>query len=320
MRPRRYYKSKHVYLATSRLRKSLPLVPDRLINSVLKGILARAQHLYPITLCDALIMGNHFHFIFICYDPQVVADYFCYIKGEIATAINKLTGRRGNVWHGRTDTPMLATVDSIIEKTIYLYTNPQSENLIDKIEQYPGINSWEALVSGKNLEEECIWYPSRDLKRIPKVAEEHKLRDRLLEALGDTDEEGRPREKHILNICPLAWVKYFSEITEDEAREKIISGVRALESEYRIVRSYPPMGKKRLRTASIYRWHLPKKYGRRVFIVCSDIEYRKVLIKEYRDFVKKCRNIYRRWMSGDFSEFFPPGAFPPPACRIASAV
>ena len=313
-RPRRMYIANEVYFGTARIREGLPFVPDELINSVIEGILARAQHLYPIEICGYVFMGNHFHILFICYDPELVQRYFSYLKGELGYAINVLIGKRGPVWQGRTDTPVVVGADAILDQLIYMFTNPQSAGLVDKIEEYPGVNSWLAISEGEEIKQ-AKWYKTSELEKLPRSIIEQKARKTLIDKLSKKPD----RDVHEIKITPFSWTKNL-EISVEEAKKQLVNGVRERESQLRRAREGFVVGVKTLKNRSIRQWHRPKKYGRRVLVICRNINFRKQLISSYRDFVEECRSVYERWKIGDFSLFYPPGAFAPPAKCITSAL
>ncbi len=318
-RPRRSYFANSAYFASARVAEGLPFVPDLLINCIISSICARAQRLYPIIITDALWMLNHFHMLFVCQDPSVVKGFFGYMKGELASSINRLRGRSGPIWQGRSDTPIVLDSDKIIETLIYLYTNPQAAGLVERIEDYPGVSSWEAVVGRERAALHPVIMTS-ELPQVPRCPDEHRKRERIAMELCA---EGRAQEA--FTIKPFAWVEALGEeagLTKDEARRRVVEGVRAKEGALLRERKRPVVGAKVLRTQSIYRNYRPQKYGRRVFCLSSIPELRKTFIEHYRDFVESCREVYQRWKLGYLSLQMPLGAFPPPAplCVVALGI
>ena len=260
---------------------------------------------------------THFHILFICEDPEVVQRFFGYIKGEIAYAINKLIGKRGPVWQNRTDTPMVIGIDKVVDLIVYLYSNPQSAGLVDRIEDYPGVSSWNAFVEG-NHTKKVAWIKTAMLEKINRSSFEARDKDKLLDTIKKKD-----LQYHELKIDPMAWLKFYDEDGECEEREivrDIIRELREKEKEIRKERTGEPIGAKALQNKSMHKWSRPKSFGRRVMVICSDPEYRREFISLYKSFVNECKEIYQKWKNGDFSVFFPPGAFPPPVPRLASAI
>ena len=115
-----------VVLITTRMEEGLPLIPAEFIEVIIKGILGRAQKLYPVVACHYIFMNNHLHLILVVTDPDAVAGFMDRLKTELAHAVNRLLGRRKRtVWYDSYDAVPILTLEDCIEKIAYVYTNPQ---------------------------------------------------------------------------------------------------------------------------------------------------------------------------------------------------
>ena len=72
------------------------------------------------------------------------------------------------------------------------------------------------------------------------------------------------------------------------------------------------MGARKLRQQPIMKDHEPKKRSRKIFVLASTLLLRKLVIREFREFCNRCRECYQKWLEGDFTVVWPPGAFKPP--------
>jgi len=316
-RPRRYYAANAVYFATARVAEGLPFIPDEFMNGLILGVLGRSLHLFPVIICDYIFMPNHFHLLFVCKDPQLVQGFFCYLKGEIATILNRLRGRMGPIWQGRTDTPVILDAEKVLETLIYLYTNPQAAGLVESIQEYPGVSSWDA-INGKTTSGDHAWIRSSELPKIPRGRDEKTFRAAVYTKLLKDN-----REKYQISLSPLAWVDCFGEsagMTKDEARNRLVTAVREKEQMLHMDRKGNVIGSRNLANQSIHRSYYPRKYGRRVFCMSSYLELRKVFIEFYRSFVCECREVYMKWKMGITSLPLPLGAFAPPLPLLAVAL
>ena len=143
MRKRKYYRPGDVIEISTRITSGLPLVPNEFINLIIEGYLARACAQFDISLNHYLFMANHLHIIFTVKDPDHVQKFVRLIKGRLSHAINKLLGRtKGVVWDEGFDDPKILDIDMLVTRLVYIYLNPAQANLVDSIEQYPGVNSW----------------------------------------------------------------------------------------------------------------------------------------------------------------------------------
>ena len=67
---------------TNRAWEGLPFVPNRTIERMIKGVLARAQNKYRVTICVSLFMTNHYHMI-LAGDANRVSAFVNYLDIEI---------------------------------------------------------------------------------------------------------------------------------------------------------------------------------------------------------------------------------------------
>lgn len=80
-----------------------------------------AQTLDPVKVIAFIVMGNHVHLIVLVEDPSAVESFMERFKCEIAHTVNRLLGRRQvTVWCEGYDSPVILTVDDLVEKMTYL--------------------------------------------------------------------------------------------------------------------------------------------------------------------------------------------------------
>ena len=145
-----------------RLEDSLYFTSTPYMKEIFISCLATAQTMYKLQICHFVLMANHLHMLVVVEDTTSVSNVVGYLKKETAHAINRLLGRkRHTVWNADYDSPTILDYDTAISRIVYLYTNPQKANLVDKIEHYPNCNSWEAFQNNG-----CVI----NTKRIPRDA------------------------------------------------------------------------------------------------------------------------------------------------------
>ena len=294
---------------TSRIEEGLPLVSTHYMELILWGILARAQHLYPVTICGFVIMGNHIHLLIVVHDPQVVVDFIDRFKTESSHAINRLLGRRKRtVWCDDYDDQSILTREDAISKFIYIYANPQKAGLVDTIEEYPGVSSWPMLLNDQTTKE-CPWIRRPMLKPLRKRALSPEQDAQFTEALRG---EASPIS-HTLTLTPFAWLSCFKEDGLDvlKVKEEIIRGVREEEASLRGKRKLPCIGAEKLRRQSLDKQFTPKKFSKRMWCICRDIPLRISFINFIKRLRAEGREVYRRWKMGDRTAVYPVGLFPP---------
>lgn len=267
-----------------RTESGLPLVATPYMKTILRGIFAAAQALYPTTICDYIVMANHMHMIIVVENPSVVDDFIGYIKRESAIAINKLLGRtRHTVWCSGYDSPMIADPETIIRRKTYFYTNPQAAHLVDTIEEYPNLSSWEEFCNGAS---------DRSYKRIPRYAipalpkgeisfaKQYEIKRFLLESAS---------AEHALYIEPDAWMRCFSDTAEldpEVIKAEVLSNVRENELKLRKEREgFSVLGARRIQQQDIAKEYVPKKHGKKMWVLAATKALRVAFVKWAKEYV-----------------------------------
>jgi REP element-mobilizing transposase RayT len=297
---------------TFRTEEGLPFVANALIRHIIESVMAAAQAQYGQVICDFIVMGNHIHMILYVRDSSSVVGFIEYVKRETAIAVNKLLGRRQKtVWTNGYNPAVILDVEKLIERKVYTYTNPQKADLVETIEQYPGLNTWQAFLSGGSV---------KILRRIPRNAiptlGRKKLSPRQIEKLvEEMCEQGQ--EELELRIEPDAWMDGVPGGTECDPEAiiaEVASRVRQLEAEFSDERqkSGRQVAKqKALINARMDRPHTPTKFGRRVICYASDIKVRACFITWFKSECKNTWDTVRQEVGGVFHTIRPPGFFAP---------
>ncbi len=297
-----------VHFVTARVEKGLPFVCTEYMKLILKSAIARAQTLYKIKICAYLWMGNHLHMVVVVTCPASFSLFMDRIKTETAHAVNRLQGTSNiTVWSAKYHSPPVLTVEDVIEKLIYLYTNPAQANLESSIFLYPGCSSWEMFFHHATAEKvPWIQRPMIEELSAPALSEQQ---DR---ALAQHLRESA-KEENVLVLSPDAWLECFK-IPQGEIekyRYKVIEGVRKREEELTKARKHKVLGAKALRFQRINIPFTPKKFSRKMWCICWDVEVRKEFISSIKKLIAEAQEVYELWKKGDFSRKYPKELFPP---------
>lgn len=319
-RNRKYFAHGTVLLISSRVEEGLPLVPNSVMNLILRGIVAKATEMYDVELCHIIFMDNHLHLILVVRNPEHVKDFVGYIKCESAHAVNRLLGRRQRtVWQDGYDSPVVLTREKVEHYIKYLYLNPIEENLESSIDLYPGVSSWEMFVN----DTESSVHPRirrSAIKPLACPALSIKQQRRIAEQLRDD-----ATEQHTLVLKPWAWLESFDipESAKGEIKERLVSEIRLRERELAVKRKQEGkgvVGATALRRQSMRREHTPEKFAPRMICLCEDKELRRSFIEHFRGLCEQAREVYQRWKMGDFSLKIPPGLYAPRVPLLVSAL
>lgn len=294
---------------TFRTEEGLPLVASAYMRVILESILARAQSLYSVTICHFIVMPNHIHMLIVIEAPEVVPDFVAYVKRESAHAINRLLGReKHTVWCEGYDSATVLDAQKAIDTIVYIYTNPQRAHLVEKIETYPNLSSWEPFLQGggkisrlKIMRDSIPVLPTRTLS----LNEQQHLAQEL---------EAKGTVEYRLVIEPDTWMSSFTELSNSSVRDinaEIVRRVREEEETLKQHRTQPVQGAHALRLADIRKGYVPRKRARRMICLASSKELRKTYLSWYRELCCQANEVLKRWKVGDWLAKLPPGFFIP---------
>jgi REP element-mobilizing transposase RayT len=297
-----------VHFVTARVEKGLPFVCTEYMKLILMSAIARAQHLYKIKVCAFLWMGNHFHMVVVVTCPASFSLFMDRIKTETAHAVNRLQGHRNiTVWTAKYHSPPVLTVEDVIEKLIYLYTNPAQANLESSIALYPGCSSWDMFYH-RETSVTVPWIQRPMLEELSSPALSEQQDRAFMQHLRES-----AKAEHQFVLSPDDWMECF-DIPQGETekyRFKVIEGVKKREEELAKTRDHKVLGAKALRFQKINVPFTPKKFSRKMWCICWDVEIRKEFIANIKKLIAEGQEVYQLWKKGDFSRKYPKELFPP---------
>ncbi|HSN30761.1 MAG TPA: hypothetical protein VLT45_30950 [Kofleriaceae bacterium] len=133
---------------------------------------------------DFVQMSNHLHDAI--YDRHGAAPAFYeHFHKLLAKCVNALRGRWENVFASeQTSVVRLETQDALIDKLVYIATNPVKDGLVDRVDDWPGASGHRALVEGRKLH---AWRPRHFFASDGDMPEEISLDVAIPPELGDRD-------------------------------------------------------------------------------------------------------------------------------------
>ena len=325
------YRAGHFYEVVFRAKSGLPLPTKKIIRAVIESSRARSQRDEKVTLCHYLWMGNHAHVGFIAKDATQAQKYNMEVQRKITESLKHLLGLSHlSVWEGRPHPVEVADPDSAVKAIAYWYANPAAANLVDSIEEYPGLSSWQDFQAATNNTDFCssrsvAWIKSTLLTKLssrnPTPKEDEKYTAGVLK-------ECKKRElSHQLDVYPNAWMETFGITKPEEValwNERIREALRELQENARKARRearQKVLGVPGLLREPIFKPHKPKDRERRIFVRGSTPQIRKEYIDFYKGLCAEYRRLYKtRWRLGDLSVKWPPGMLPPPPPLMANSL
>ena len=174
-RPRRQILSREVYEICMRTKEGLPFVCTKYMKLLIKGIMSRVQRDQKVVLCHYLWMGNHPHMIIVAKDSLAACSFHGEIKKQLTDSIKRLIGvKHLNLWKKNgTSVIRYGDIDSVKKQIAYLYANASRANLVESIEEYPGVSSFNMYMSAgssvsSEVSEDTYWIRLPMIKRLPK--------------------------------------------------------------------------------------------------------------------------------------------------------
>ena len=318
-RPPRILLPHTVVMLTSRVQQGLPFVCTPLMESILWSALGVAQSLYPMKVIAFVVMGNHIHIIALVEDPTIVESFMERFKCETAHAINRLLGRRQvTVWCEGYDSPVILTIDDLVEKLAYVYANPVRAHRTASIREYQGVSSWGMFSSGQSV------HAVKRIRRtflVPIAPGRASTAVRLQEA---SLVENQATESLTFTLNANAWTSAFpNQITPERLKERVSRRVHEIEAQMTTIRDSEGISlpsEFEVSSQPIDTPYSPKKFGKRMWCICSDIALRIAFISFIKNLREKARKVRLAWLRGDRAAPFPIGLFPPTQPILANVL
>jgi REP element-mobilizing transposase RayT len=288
------------------------------MNLLIKSAIARTQRNFKVYICHHVWMGNHAHLLVISRDARELATFYGELQKRLTDYLKRLLGLSHlDLWEGDCSVIRIADYEAAIERIAYFYANPARANLVNSIESYPGLSSYEAFNSAKDSLfahriERTVWVRCPAVPKLPSRTLTEGQDKRLADLLMQNAKKAR------FATFPHLWLRCFGLSTPAdvrEAKELVRDQITSLEAAARAERDAAGLrtfGAKILRRQPVLKDHIPKKYSRRIFVIARDKDVRLSYIRQVHEICALCDECYRRWQRGDYNFIWPPGTFPPP--------
>jgi len=161
------------------------LRPDPKANNAFVYCLGVAAQRNPIDVIDFVQMSNHLHDALYDRLGNAPAFYEDFHK-LLAKCMNALRGRWENFFSSeQVCVVRLETRDDLINKLVYIATNPVKDGLVERVDDWPGSSGYRALLSGEPLR---ATRPKHFFAEDGTMPEEVTLHLTIPPELGDRDE------------------------------------------------------------------------------------------------------------------------------------
>jgi len=274
----------------------LLLRPSQQLNDIVLGVLGRAQSLYPLDIVGFSFLSSHYHMLLWVRDARQLSQFVGYFNGNLAREISRQTRWHDKIWADRYHAILVSEEEPAqIDRLAYVLANGVKENLVARVEEWPGVHSAHALLTGEPVE--GIWY-DRTLARTLRLQRK-------------SPEPGQVEIRQPVVLSPLpCW----NHLTPEAYRARVaalVGQIEATAAAERARKGVEPLGVEKIlaqdpetRPEVLDRSPIP-------FIHAATRKIRKELWDAYGWFVAAYREAADRLRNGDRNAAFPPGSFPP---------
>ncbi len=274
------------------------LKPSKEFNSIVLGVLGRAQRLYPVEIHAFVALSSHYHLLMSVDTAHQLAAFMGYFNGNLGKeVVRHVEGWSDKVWSRRYQAIWVSPEESKqIDRLHYLLSQGAKDGLVASPRDWPGASSLAALLDGEALE--GLWFNrSREYaaRRAGKAFHTHDFATRESVTLTPVP--------CWVDLAPTEYAARALEMVEDIERETqqrhAQAGTRPLGLR-RIRRQRPLDRPKKLKKSPAPLCHCATKRVRRMFWEAYSLFY-----AAYREASEKLK-------VGDLSAAFPEGSFLPP--------
>ena len=151
MKPRPVFPGATKLITRSCLGRHFFLRPCPAVNQVFLYCLAVAAAKYGILVHSFVIMSNHWHVV--VTDPRGMEPYFTRdVHRNVAKCLNRHWGRSDYFWDSQAPSSVwLLDEEAIVEKMVYVMSNPVAAALVAHQKSWPGLITKPAQTKGATL-------------------------------------------------------------------------------------------------------------------------------------------------------------------------
>jgi REP element-mobilizing transposase RayT len=273
--------------------------PGRRLNEIAIGVLGRAQRRYGVSIVAFVLTSNHYHMLVRAKDARQLSRFMQYFNGNFAREVARLTGWKDKIVSRRHQAILVSDEEAAqVERLKYILGHGVKEDLVERVDQWPGVHCARALIGGEPLK--GYWFDR---------TQEYAARQRG-ELFGDY--EYATEETVFLDPLP-CW----SHLPVEEQRRRAAALVQEIEEEARIRREASgrqPLGVAAVLTQDPTRRPEKLKKSPAPFVHAATKAMRRQLWEAYAWFVAAYRDAAEKLRAGDLDPPSRPGASRP-RCR-----
>jgi len=272
------------------------LRPSTELNTLVIGVLARAQRLYRVRICAFAFLSNHFHLLLSVDDGLQLARFMGYFNSNLAREAGRLANWRERFWSRRYESILVTNEDRAqVQRLKYVLSQGCKEGLVRRPQDWPGVHSVRAMLGEEALE--GLWFD--------------RTREYAARRRGQAFERFQYASVETLVLSPLpAW----EHLSPDAYRSRIAALVAEVEIEAAAAQDaagISPLGHNGIRSQSFYDRPARMKKSPAPFCHAATKAARRELRLAYHLFLAAFRDAAEKLKLHGSGVVFPPGSFPP---------
>ena len=261
------------------------LRPDKDTNNAFIYCLVLAAQRSKVDVTFSVAMSNHHHTGI--HDPDGNFPIFTeHFHGLLARCQNAYLGRFEGFWSSEpTSVVHLVEPKDILDKMIYAFTNPAAADLVDTVQAWPGVTTFQATISGGHLTATRPKHFFRDDGDMPEVVS-----------------------------LPITRPHGFQDLEQSEWASLVTESVRATEAEHRArrdARGIVVLGRSRILAQKPFT--CPESHAPRFHLsprVAAKSKWARIeALRRNRGFIERYRDAFRSHMAGLAGILFPFGTY-----------
>lgn len=169
--PRPVFPGRYLFITRRCTQRMFLLRPDDATNNAFTYLLAEAAQRFGLIIILSQMMSNHHHTVL--YDPEGrYVEFMEHFHKFVAKTQNALRGHWENLWSTEEPSAIeLVTREDLLDKLVYVATNPVKDGLVEKVHHWPGPNFVAALLSGSTMRAQRPWHFFREDGPMPAEVE-----------------------------------------------------------------------------------------------------------------------------------------------------
>ena len=273
------------------------LRPGPTLDAILLGALARAQRRYAVRIIAFFFASNHLHLILEVDDARQLARFMNYFLSKVAREIGRLTGWREKIFGRRYQAIQISDEpEAQIARLRYVLSHGCKENLVERLQEWPGVHCVEALTTGKVLEG---WWFDR--------TQEYLARRR-----GESFGTYQYATRESFELAPLPCWKHLPPEKRQQLAAALVAEIEAEAADRRERTGVQALGPAVILAQSPESRPLKTKRSPAPAVHAASRAVRRELRNAYFLFVAAYRSAAEKLRAGHRDAPFPMGCFPPP--------